>query len=117
MQRAYLRGMAYFPRPARPKALLADFKAMFAANRRHKLIFGAMAIGMTSLIVTGFILEARNGILPGASTIYVSDWSATRTDAEIVKQQKIDQKDVEAYKAERRRQFKKVDEAMTRWGF
>lgn len=108
--------MAYFPRPAKPKALIADFKAMFAANRRHKLVFGAMAVGMTSLIITGFILEARNGILPGASTIYASDWSENRTDSEIIKQQKIDQKEIEAAKAERRSQFKKVDDAMTRWG-
>ncbi|QJU56731.1 hypothetical protein HL653_02070 [Sphingomonas sp. AP4-R1] len=113
----YLPRMAYFPRPAKPKALLADLKGMLAANRRHKLVFGAMAIGMTSLIITGFILEARNGVMPGASTIYAADWSENRTDAEIVKQQKIDQKEVNAAKAERRRQFQKVDDAMTRWGF
>ena len=109
--------MAYFPRPAKPKALLADLRGLFAANRRHKLLFGAMAIGMTSIIITGFILESRSGILPGASTIYAADWSANRTDAEIIKQQKIDQKIVNDYKAERRRQFQKVDDSMTRWGF
>jgi hypothetical protein len=108
--------MAYFPRPAKPKALLADLKGMFAVNRRHKLLFGAMAIGMTSLIITGFILESRNGILPGASTIYAADWSENRTDAEIIVQQKIDQKELDAAKAEKRRQFQKVDDAMTRWG-
>jgi hypothetical protein len=109
--------MAVFPRPAKPKALLADLRGLFAANRRHKLIFGAMAIGMTSLIITGFIVESRSGVLPPASTIYASDWSENRTDAEITAQQKIDQKEIEAAKAERRRQFQKVDDAMTRWGF
>ena len=108
--------MAYFPRPARPKALLADLRGLFAVNRRHKLLFGAMAIGMTSLIITGFILESRSGVLPGRSTIYAADWSESRTDAEIIKQQKIDQKEVDAWKANRRRQFQKVDDAMTRWG-
>ena len=108
--------MAYFPRPAKPKALLADLRGLFAANRRHKLLFGAMAIGMTSIIITGFVLESRSGILPGASTIYVADWSANRTDAEIIKQQKIDQKIVNDYKAERRRQFQKVDNDLKRLG-
>jgi hypothetical protein len=108
--------MAYFPRPARPKALLADLRGLFATNRRHKLLFGAMAIGMTSIIVTGFIVESHSGVLPGPSTIYVSDWSVNRTDAEIIKQQTIDQKELDAAKAEKRRQFQKVDDAMTRWG-
>lgn len=112
----YLTGMAVFPRPAKPKALLADIRSAFGGNRRHKLIFGAAAVGMTSLIVTGFIVESRSGILPGASVIYASDWAENRTDAEIQKQQKIDQKELDAARAERRAQFKKVDDAMTRWG-
>lgn len=109
--------MAVFPRPAKPRALLADIRSAFGGNRRHKLIFGAAAVGMTSLIVTGFIVESRSGILPGASVIYASDWTENRTDAEIQKQQKIDQKELDAARAERRAQFKKVDDAMTRWGF
>jgi len=108
--------MAVFPRPAKPKALLADIRAAFGGDRRHRLIFAALAIGMTSLIVTGFIVESRSGILPGASVIYASDWNENRTDAQIQAQQKIDQKELDAAKAERRRQFKKVDDAMTRWG-
>ncbi|MDO6413868.1 hypothetical protein Q4F19_05700 [Sphingomonas sp. BIUV-7] len=108
--------MGYFPRPAPPKELLADLRGLFSVGRRHKLVFGAMAVGMTSIIITGFVLESRHGVLPGASTIYAADWSANRTDAEIIKQQKIDQKVVDTYKAEKRRQFQKVDDAMTRWG-
>ncbi|PZU11831.1 hypothetical protein [Sphingomonas sp.] len=108
--------MPVLPRPARPRALIADIKTAFSGNRRHRLIFAAAAVGMTSLIITGFIVESRSGILPGASTVYAADWSENRTDAEIIAQQKIDQKEIEAAKAERRRQFKKVDDSLKRWG-
>lgn len=107
----------WFPRPASPRAFWTDLRAFLLAQERHKLVFAAIAIGITSLIVTGFIVESRYGVLPGPQTIYASDWSTSRTDAEIIAQQKIDAKALHAAKAERRRQFQKVDNAMTRMGF
>lgn len=109
--------MGYFPRPARPAALLADFRAFFrGGDGRYKLIFAAIAVGMTSLIITGFVIESRSGVLPGRQIIMVSDWHADRTDAEIVAQQKIDQKELRARKEARRREFQKADDALTRLG-
>lgn len=107
----------WFPRPASPRAFWTDLRTFVLSQERHKLVFAAISIGITSLIVTAFIVESRYGILPGPSTIYAADWSADRTDAQIVAQQKIDQKALHAAKAERRRQFKKVDDAMARMGF
>lgn len=98
-----------FPRPARPRALMADLRAVFGAEHRHKLLFAAIAIGMTSLIVTGFIVESRHGILPeGPQIVYAANWSVNRTDAQIEAQQKIDQKKREAQQAARRAQFQKL---------
>ena len=107
----------WFPRPAAPKTLLADIRAMFGGSRRYRLVFGVLAIGMTSAIITLFVIDSHDNIFPGPSTIYVSDWNADRSDAEIVAQQKIDMAKIHAAKAERRRQFQKLDDAMTSMGF
>ena len=108
----------WFPRPVGPRAVVADFRALlFQQNRRHRLVFLTIAIGITSTIITGFIIESRDrSLLPGPQTIYVSDWAATRTDAEIVARQKIDAKELHAAKAERRRQFQKVDDDLKKLG-
>lgn len=107
----------WFPRPAAPKTLIADIRATFGGTRRHVLVFGAMAIGMTSAILTLFVIDSHDNIYPGPSTIYVSDWKASRTDAEITAQQKIDMVPICKAKAERRKSFQRIDESMKAWGF
>ncbi|NIJ07947.1 hypothetical protein FHS31_001557 [Sphingomonas vulcanisoli] len=108
---------SWFPRPAAPKTLLADLRGVFTGTRRHLLVFGAMAIGMTSAIITLFVIDSHDNIGPGPQTIYVSDWSANRTDAEIIAQQKIDMVAIHKAKEERRKSFQRVDDAMKAWGF
>lgn len=105
--------MGYYPKPASPRAFWSDVRAFISDQGRFRLVGAAIAVGMTSLIVTGFFLESRWGILPeGPQIVYASDWHATRTDAEIVAQQKIDQKAMHEAQAEKRRQFQKVADAL-----
>jgi len=110
--------MAVFPRPARPSAVVADVKRIWrSSTNRYKLVFGALAIGMTSIVITGFILESRWGVLPeGPQVVYATDWPATRTDAEIKAQQRADAAEKRKYMEERRREWKKIDDALTRHG-
>jgi hypothetical protein len=110
--------MSWFPRPAAPRALWADQRHVAGrGDRRYKLVALAVAVGMTSLIITLFVLEARHGILPeGPQITYAADYRSDRTDAEIVASQKVDQRERAAALAEKRRQFRKVDDAMSRWG-
>ena len=105
--------MGYYPKPANPRALWTDLRAYLADQGRFKLIGAVIAVGMTSLIVTGFIVESRSGVLPdGPQITYAADWSDSRSDAEIIAQQKIDQKALHAAQAEKRRQFQKVADAL-----
>ena len=107
----------WFPKPAAPRALWTDLRAFVANTGRHKLVFLTIAIGITSLIITGFIVESRDRtLLPGPQTIYVSDWHADRSDAEIQAQQKIDMRDLKAAREERRRQFQRLDNTLKRLG-
>ena len=110
--------MSIFPRPARPKALLADIKRVWnSSTGRYKLVFGVAALAVNSLILTGFILESHWGVLPeGPQIIYASDWPNTRTDDEIKTQQRIDAAEKRKLDDERRRQWKKVDDQLSKLG-
>ena len=101
--------MAILPRPSSPRVLLRDLRMFMDGDRRHKLLFAALSVGITSLWVTGFIVESWWGVLPeGQQIVYAASWSNTRTDAEIIAQQKIDQKAREQAQAAKRAQFQKV---------
>ena len=111
--------MAFFPRPAAPRAIIADAKRLWmASTRRYKLVFGAAAIGVTSLLITIFILESRWGVMPeGPQLVYAADWPVTRTDAQIKDQQHVDAVERRKLADERRRQWQKVDKSLDRLGF
>lgn len=100
------------PRPSSPKVLLADLKAFARERNRHQLVAGALAILMPVVILVGFYYDSRTNIAPGEQLIYVESWSATRTDEEIIAQQKIDQAEKERRAAERQRQFQKLEKQL-----
>ena len=111
--------MSIFPRPARPQTLIADVKRIWrASTRRYKLVFGAAAIGMTSLVITGFVLESRWGVLPeGPQIVYASDWTLKRTDAEIRKQQWVDAAEKRKARDAQQLKWKNLVDEMTWHGF
>lgn len=110
--------MAIFPRPVRPRVLIADIRRLWrGSTNRYKLVFGAIAIAMTSLIVTGFILDSRWLVPPdGPKVIYAEDFPANRTDEQIREDQWADARKRRAAAEERRRQWKKLDDQLSRYG-
>ena len=110
--------MAVLPRPASPRAVLADLREIVRrGDRRQKLIAGVVAVGMTSLIVTLFIVESWYGVLPeGQQITYAAEFASTRTDAEIIAQQKIDQKKLDAAREARRQEWQQVDKRLSKLG-
>ena len=104
------------PRPASPRALWADLKAFAAERSPYKWGAAAVAVIMPLAIVIVFTIDGRTNITPPAQIIYVEQWPANRTDAEIKAQQAKDKAEADAFKKERQRQFKKVDEDLERMG-
>jgi hypothetical protein len=97
------------PRPAKPSALFADVRAFLAGDQRHKLLIAILAVIMPMLIIYMFIRDGRTNIYPtGPQITYVSDWQETRTDTEIVAQQKVDQKIKDKADAERRAAYQRL---------
>ncbi len=96
------------PRPASPRALIADLRAFAAERSRHQWIALVVAIAMPMIILYGFYRDGQTNIAPGEQIVYVETWSGDRSDAEIRAAQKERQVQREAALAERQRQFKEL---------
>ncbi|MEA3036190.1 MAG: hypothetical protein QOH04_1955 [Sphingomonadales bacterium] len=108
--------MSWFPRPAGPRALIADIRAFTRQRSRVQWIGALVAIAMPLLIVAGFYHDSSHGIAPGPQLIYVDSWPANRTDEQIKADQKRDQAKREAALKERQRQFRKLDKDLEKIG-
>jgi hypothetical protein len=97
------------PRPASPRALVEDLKAFFAERSRHQVGAAILAVLMPIIIVFGFIRDGKTNTGPGEQLVYVENWRADRTDAEIIADQKKRKAEQEAAAKERQRQFQKLE--------
>jgi hypothetical protein len=94
------------PRPAAPRAFLADLRAFIGAGQ-HRVIAAILALMVPMLIFAGFVLQER-AYRPPEQTVTVQMWSAKRTDAEIIADQKKAQAKKDERAKERQRQFRKL---------
>ncbi len=85
----YLGTMA-IPRPSGPKALWADLKAVFGAKGPHRLLSAGLAILMPLIGFALFYFSPVKTPYRPADIIYVQQWSADRSAADIAAQQAID---------------------------
>ena len=109
MASAYIAVMSWFPRPVGPRAALADLAAFLRQRSREQVIAAALAVLVTTIIVIEFLVDSKINTAPPPQVIYVEQWNANRTDAEIVAQQKIDQQKRDAAQKERQRQYQKLE--------
>ncbi len=99
--------MGALPKPSGPRAVWRDFKAFLDTEQRYRYVGIGLAIFMPALTLAGFYVDSKKDP-PKPEIIYAQSWSADRTDAEIIKQNIADQKKLDARRAERQRQFKKL---------
>ena len=64
---------------------------------------------MTAILVIEFLVDSKINTAPPPQVIYVESYSANRTDAEIIAEQKQDLAEKKAAQAERQRQFQKLE--------
>lgn len=67
-----------------------------------------MAVLVTMIIVIEFLVDPQINTAPPPQVIYVEQYSANRTDAQIIADQKKDQAAKEAAQKEKQRQFQKL---------
>ena len=76
---------------------------------REQVIGAALAVLVTTIIVIEFLVDSKINTAPPPQIVYVEQWSANRSDAEIVAEQKKDQAAFEAAEKERQRQFQEIE--------
>lgn len=104
--------MSWFPRPVGPRAALRDLGAFLHQRSREQLVGASLALLSTVIIVILFLVDSKINTAPPAQIVYVESWSANRTDAEIVAQQKKDQEARRAAQLEKQRQFQKLEKQL-----
>jgi len=101
--------MSWVPRPVGPRAALSDLGAFMRQRSREQVVGATLALLCTIILVILFLVDSKVNTAPGPQLIYVESWSADRTDAEIVEQQKKDQAAKREAELEKQRQFQRLE--------
>jgi hypothetical protein len=75
---------------------------------REQVIGGGLALLVTAIIVTEFVVDAKFGTAPPPQIVEVEIYPSNRTDAQIVADQKKDMAERLAAKKEEQRQYQKL---------
>ena len=116
--------MSFFTRFA-PVGAIMDLRRYLASRPPYEIggLFGAIAV--TMVVVTVLVQDSSSIKVPyERKIIYVEQWSANRTDAEIIAQQKIDKvkrdrelAELDRVKKKKQAEFKRLDDKLRAYGF
>jgi hypothetical protein len=104
--------MPILPPVSRPGVALRDLVAFLRQRSREQVVGAVLAVLVTIIIVIIFLVDSQINTAPPQQIIYVEQWPANRTDAEIKADQKKDQAAKEAAQKERQRQFQKLEKQL-----
>lgn len=114
--------MNFFSRMS-PVRAYKDLRFFLAGRQPYELGFLVLAMAITGFLIYGFYRDSNVAPTYKRDIIYVEQWAATRTDAEIRAQQAIDGPikakalaEQKAKQDKRRAEFKKLDDQLNRWG-
>jgi hypothetical protein len=104
--------MAVLPPIYSPRTAFRDLGAFLRQRSREQVIGAALSVLVTMIIVIIFFVDSKINTAPPPQIIYVEQYSANRTDAEIIADQKKHQAEREAAQKERQRQFQKLEKRL-----
>ena len=114
--------MHFFSRMS-PVRAYKDLRLFLSTREPYEFGFLALAMGITGFLIFAFYRDSTVAPTYKRDIIYVEQWRATRTDAEIRAQQAIDAPikakalaERKAAEDRRRAEFKQLDDQLTRWG-
>ncbi len=106
-----------------PLAAYRDLRFFLGNRQPHQLWFMIAALGVTSFLIYAFVRDSYVEPVYRRNIVYVEQWPADRTDAQIVAQQKIDAPAKTKALAEQKKRedetrasFKRLDDKMTAMG-
>ena len=109
---AYIHPMGWFPKPVGPREAFSDLFAFMRQRSREQVIGAMLAVLVTIIIIIEFLVDSKINTAPPQQIVYAESWSADRTEAEIIAQQKKDQARRDAAAKEKQRQFRKLEKQL-----
>jgi hypothetical protein len=114
--------MRYLSRFSPLRAVL-DLRRYLATRQPYELWFMMAALVITATILVMFMKDSAIQPVYRPNIIYVQQWRADRTDAQIVAQQKVDQArrerdeaELKKRQAESQAEFKRLDDKLKKYG-
>lgn len=100
--------MSVLPTPVGPRAAFRDLISFLRHRSREQVIGALLSVLVTAIILIEFFVEPYTLPKSPPQVIYVQNWSAKRTTAEIVADQKRDQEERRAEQLAKQREFQKL---------
>lgn len=95
-----------------PRAAIRDLRSFLGQRSREQVLGASLALLSTLIIVIVFLVDAKINTAPPPTVVYVENFPADRSDAEIVADQKKAQAKRDALRKERQRQFKELQDQL-----
>lgn len=73
-----------------PRRAFLDLKAFLGRRRRHEAVTASVALALTALIMYGFFWETTIPREYHREITYFRQWPASRSEADVIAQQRID---------------------------
>lgn len=108
--------MMRLPRPASPKALWKDLRDFLGERRPHQWLALALALAIPTVIGVAFFYDTIDAHRVGPTVVYLESWPADRSVEETVARQKADEERRQAFEAQRRREFQRLEDGLTNMG-
>jgi hypothetical protein len=108
--------MMRLPRPASPRALWRDIKALAADRSPHQLIAGLLAIGIPLVIGLTFMADVDDAHDAPEQIIYVESWKGDRSIEETRANIRAHEERRKAAEEERRKSFQRLEAGMNKLG-
>ena len=101
--------MAILPPTVGPRAALRDLTAFLRQRSREQVIAGTLAVLVTVIIVIIFFVDSKINTAPPPQVIFVENYPANRTDAQIKADQLKASEDRKKAEEARRKEFQKLE--------
>lgn len=108
--------MMRLPRPASPRTLWRDIRALLAQRSSHRGIAALLALAIPVVIIVTFVYDSRDAHTVPPQVIYVESWPANRSIEETKAAQAEYEQRRQEFEAERRRSFQKIEDFNNKLG-
>lgn len=107
-----------------PVRAYRDLRAYVTQREQpHRLLFLVISVGITSLLIAGFVKDSFFERAYKRDVQYVEDWRLDRTDEEIIARQAVMKAErdkilaeLKARQEKRQAEFKRLDDKLKSWG-